>query len=76
MSLLNKLSGIALLILSAYMLLSGLAVFYNTQGVVRGSEFSVLITIAGQISQVMLWLGLFAFWAVSAKAASASKSNP
>lgn len=75
MSLLNKLSGVALLILSAYMLLSGLAVFVSTQGVVRGSEFSMLITIAGQIAQVMLWLGLFAFWTVSARAANAPKSN-
>lgn len=67
MNVLNKLSGIALLVLSAYMILNGLAVFFYTQGSVRSSEFSMQVTIVGLLAQAMVWLGLFAFWQFSAR---------
>lgn len=52
--------GWALGLLSAYMAFNGLVIFVNTLGVVQGSEFGMLITIANQISLVMAWLALFA----------------
>ena len=52
--------GWALGLLSAYMVFEGLIIFVNTSGVVQGSEFGMLITIAHQISLVMVWLALFA----------------
>ena len=52
--------GWALGLLSAYMVFNGLVIFANTSGVVQGSEFGMLITLANQISLVMVWLALFA----------------
>lgn len=54
--------GWALGILSAYMAVNGLIIFYNTSGPVQGSEFGMLITLANQLSLVMVWLALFALW--------------
>lgn len=50
----------ALGLLSAYMFYNGIIIFINTSGVVRGSEFGMLITLVNQISLVMMWLALFA----------------
>lgn len=49
----------ALGLLSIYMIINGLIVFTNTSGVVQGSEFGMLITLANQMSLVMVWLALF-----------------
>jgi hypothetical protein len=54
--------GVALAILSTYMLYSGFSIFITTSGVVQGSEFGMLITLAHELSQLMLWLALFALW--------------
>jgi hypothetical protein len=54
--------AIALALLSAYIGLNGLTIFVSTSGVVQGSQFGILVTIANQISLLMLWLSLFAFW--------------
>lgn len=56
----KKIFGWALGLLSAYMVFNGLVIFANTSGVVQGSEFGMLITLANQISLVMVWLALFA----------------
>jgi len=47
-------------LLSAYMIYDGIIIFINTSGLVRGSEFGMLITLVNQISLVMVWLALFA----------------
>lgn len=52
--------GWALGLLSAYMAFNGFVIFVNTSGAVQGSEFGMLITLANQISLVMVWLALFA----------------
>lgn len=67
MAFIHKFSGFTLLLLSAYMMLSGLITFVGTSGVVRGSEFSLLITISNQLSLFTGWLGLYAVWLVSEK---------
>lgn len=51
-------------LLSAYMILNGLAVFFGTSGNVQGSEFGMLIRLANQLSLIMLWLALFAIHAL------------
>lgn len=56
----TKILGWALGLLSAYMVFNGFVIFVNTSGVVQGSEFGMLITLANQISLVMVWLALFA----------------
>jgi hypothetical protein len=53
---------IALAFLSGYMGLKGLGIFITTSDVVKGSEFGMLVTLVNQISLLMLWLSLFAFW--------------
>lgn len=63
----------ALALLSAYMVLNGLTIFVNTSGVVQGSEFGMLITLANQISLLMLWLSLFAFWRLAPSGESGSQ---
>ncbi len=54
--------AIALALLSTYMLFNGATIFVNTSGMVQGSEFGMLITLANQVSLLMLWLALFALW--------------
>ncbi|GAB1411485.1 MAG: hypothetical protein HKUEN07_01380 [Rhodocyclaceae bacterium] len=65
--------AIALALLSAYMVFNGLTIFVNTSGVVQGSEFGMLITLANQISLLMLWLSLFAFWRLVPSAEGANQ---
>lgn len=65
--------AVALALLSAYMVLNGLTIFINTSGVVQGSEFGMLITLANQISLLMLWLSLFAFWRLAPSGESGSQ---
>ena len=47
---------------SAFMLYKGAEFFFATTGLVRGSEFGMLITIVNQTSLIMIWLALFAVW--------------
>ena len=54
--------AVALALLSTYMVFNGAIIFVNTSGMVQGSEFGMLITLANQISLLMLWLALFALW--------------
>jgi hypothetical protein len=63
--------GLALL--STYMVLNGLTIYVNTSGVVEGSEFGMLITLVNQISLLMLWLSLFAFWRLTPSGESGSQ---
>ncbi len=65
--------AVALALLSAYMILNGLTIFVSTSGVVQGSEFGMLITLANQISLLMLWLSLFAFWRLAPSGDSGSQ---
>jgi len=46
--------------LCAYMVFNGLLIFLGTTGQVQGSEFGMLITLANQLSIIMLWLALVA----------------
>lgn len=50
----------ALGLLSVFMIYDRLLVYSRTSGYVQGSEFGMLITLANQLSLVMLWLALFA----------------
>lgn len=54
--------AVALALLSLYMLFNGTSIFLNTSGMVQGSEFGMLITLANQVSLLMIWLALFALW--------------
>jgi hypothetical protein len=55
------------------MVLNDITIFVNTSGVVQGSEFGMLITLANQISLLMLWLSLFAFWRLVQSGGSGSQ---
>lgn len=50
----------AQLILSGYMVLTGLNTYIATSGLVQGSEFGMLITLANELSLVIIWLALYA----------------
>jgi hypothetical protein len=56
--------GWGLGLLSAYMAFNGFVIFLKTSGSVQGSEFGMLITLASQISLIMMWLALFALHAL------------
>lgn len=62
MYMIKSLLAIALGILSVFMAFNGALIFMNTSGVVQSSEFGLLITLANQLSLVMLWLALFSLW--------------
>lgn len=62
MKIAKNIIGWVLGLLSAYMIFDGVILFLGTSGRVQGSEFGMLITLANQISLVMLWLALFALW--------------
>lgn len=64
MKYIKRFIGLTLGILSAYMVLNGFTIFQNTSGVVQGSEFGMLITLANQMSLTMIWLALFALWSL------------
>ncbi|MBD3792030.1 MAG: hypothetical protein IE918_07800 [Campylobacterales bacterium] len=67
----KRIADIALVILSAYMIFDGFLLFIGTSGRVSGSEFGMLITLANQLSLIMVWLGLFAVRSFSLKAKEA-----
>jgi hypothetical protein len=46
------------------MVFDGALIFLSTSGRVQGSEFGMLITLAHQVSLVMVWLALFALRAI------------
>lgn len=54
--------AIILALYSVKMAFDALIVIANTTGVVEGSEFGMLITLAHQLGQVMLWLALYSLW--------------
>lgn len=45
---------------SIVMILNGLTTWFNTSGLVQGSEFGMLITITNRIGLLFIWLALFA----------------
>jgi len=51
--------------LSVYLVYDGAVVFWSTNGYVQGSEFGMLITLANQLSLVMVWLALYALWTLA-----------
>ena len=65
----------ALALLSGYMVLNGLSTFITTSGVVKGSEFGMLIAIANQISLLMLWLSLFTFWKLASSGGNSTQGE-
>lgn len=54
-----KIINAGIILLGIYMVLDGIDVMIGTSGVVRGSEFGMMITLASQISQIVLMVGLF-----------------
>lgn len=47
---------------SLYLLSKGFMVAVATNGVVQGSEFSMLITLANLFGLLLIWIALFTFW--------------
>jgi hypothetical protein len=60
----KQFAGWTLVAVSVFMVLNGAIIYSNTFGIVRGTEFQMLITIANQLGTVMIWLGLLAIWLV------------
>lgn len=51
-----------LVLFSALMLWHGFTVDMATSGEVEGSSFGMLITIANELAEFMIWLGLLSLW--------------
>lgn len=70
----KKYIGIAWCLLSIYMLVDGVLIFFKTSGVV-GSDFSMMITQVNQISLFTVWLAMFAIWHLLSADAPSSRSG-
>jgi type IV secretory pathway TrbL component len=64
MHLVKDLVGWILVALSVYMVIKGLGLYLQTSEGVRVFEVTMLITLANQLAQIMMWLGLLAIWKV------------
>jgi hypothetical protein len=71
MNIAKKLIDWTLVGLCAYMVFDGLLIFVGTSGQVQGSEFGLLITLANQLSIIMLWLALIAVRQIIPRGANA-----
>ncbi len=64
MKVLKSILAVFLALASAWLVLNGLSIAVQTMGVVSGSEFGMLITLANLIASISLWLGIFGVWVV------------
>ena len=61
----NKLKtglGLLLGLFSAVLLFDGVQTIVATSGVVRGSEFGMLITLTNKLGYLTVWLAFYTFW--------------
>ena len=56
--------GALLGITSVWFVLNGASIILQTFGRVSGSEFSMLITLASLVANILAWLGLFGLWSL------------
>ena len=59
---LNRLFAALLALLYLNLIWQGANEITATMGIVQGSEFGMLITLANQLGGVRAWLGAFALW--------------
>ncbi len=50
---------------SIFMILHGYILFENTSSVVQSTEFGMLITVANEISLIIIWLAIFGLWCLT-----------
>lgn|GEM_PF-1599631 len=60
-------SSWSLVVISIWVIYSGLKIVILTTGYVRGSEFGMQITIVNLLGKMLMWIGLYFFWCWSAK---------
>lgn len=58
---------IVLGLLSLFLVFNGVTMYQYTSGVVQSTEFSLLITIANELSLIIIWLALYAMRELSEK---------
>jgi hypothetical protein len=71
---LKFLSGFALAGVSIVIFLLGWVTLRSTEGVVRGTEFTLLIAILNKIGWLMLWFAAFAAWSIASHGEKKSAS--
>lgn len=71
---LHRLLGALLALLSLNLIWQGTHEISATSGVVTGSEFGMLITLANQLGGVRVWLGTFALWRITRPAPDKEES--
>ncbi|MEO1766023.1 hypothetical protein [Thiobacter aerophilum] len=65
-----------LVLLSLNLIWQGSLEISATTGLVQGSEFGMLITLANQMGGVRVWLGTFALWLMTHPGLTMRKENP
>ena len=60
-------SSWSLVVISIWVIYSGLKIVILTTGYVRGSEFGMQITIVNLLGKMLIWMGLYFIWCWSAK---------
>ena len=73
---LHRLLAVLLILLSINLAWQGANEVTATMGVVQGSEFGMLITLANQLGGIRVWLGNFALWLITHPLMLARKENP
>jgi len=56
--------GVLLGLVSLWLIFNGAMIVFQTMGTVRGSEFSILITMTNIIASMAVWMGIFALWKI------------
>ena len=58
-------SALALFLISALLMVEGAAVYIDSWGEVRGTEFSMLINLNKLVGMVLAWLAVFGLWSIA-----------
>ena len=74
MKVLKLITGILLGVTSAWLVLAGAAFTLQALGPVTGSEYGMLVTLANLVASIVLWLGVFGWWAVTPAGATTTRA--
>ena len=57
----GKIIDVALIVISCFMIIDGVTFFVNTMGMVRSTEFQMLISLVHILAAIMIWMSVLTF---------------
>lgn len=57
----GKVVDVALIVISCFMIIDGVTFFVNTMGMVRSTEFQMLINLVHMLAVIMIWMSVLTF---------------